>query len=67
MPTYVYECPRCQHRIELEQSITATFRPSCHSGCVVGTNDELPVMERVIQPVGFTLKGTGWAKDGYSK
>lgn len=24
-------------------------------------------LERLIQPTSFTLKGKGWAKDGYSK
>lgn len=61
MPTYVYECSRCQRQLELVQSIADIFRPFC-SEC----QDE-PVMERIIQSTAFVLKGRGWGKDGYAR
>jgi putative FmdB family regulatory protein len=62
MPTYVYRCPKCECETELVQTITDPYRPDCpNPECMEAT------MERVIQPAAFALKGSGWAKDGYSK
>ncbi len=59
MPTYVYRCPACVHTVELVQSMSEKKAPQC-SFC----GQE---METVLQPTGFALVGSGWAKDGYSK
>ena len=60
MPTYVYECPKCSRRTELEQPMINRIRPIC---CEEGCNVE---METVIGSTSFVLKGAGWARDGYS-
>lgn len=59
MPTYVYECPKCQKTLEMFQKITDEGRPDCF--------DCMTRMERVIQPSTFVLVGSGWSKDGYTK
>lgn len=62
--TFVYRCD-LEHEFEVQQRITdapierCQFTPPptralCGKPC-----------KRVIQPVGFALKGGGWAKDGY--
>lgn len=58
MPTYEYSCPKCE-KIEVEQKITEEPLKVCpHCG--------EPVV-RQISNTSFSLKGKGWAKDGYSK
>lgn len=58
--TYVYRCPECKAKKELEQSIADPFRPTCP--CLY---ERPATMERVLFPGAFILKGGGWAKDGY--
>lgn len=61
MPTYVYRCPKCEAEVELVQKITEQKAPDCpNPECMEA------VMETVIQATSFALKGSGWAKDGYS-
>lgn len=60
MPTYEYECPKCNKRIELVQSMKDRIAPLC-------TNDNCCIeMVQVISVSNFILKGSGWANDGYS-
>jgi putative FmdB family regulatory protein len=60
VPTYVYSCPKCKSTLELVQSINERKSPMCfEEDCDVE-------MENVIQLTSFSLKGPGWAKDGYS-
>jgi len=61
MPTYVYECSNCKQRIELVQKITEKTAPLC-----MDERCSLREMDTVIVPFTFVLKGSGWAKDGYS-
>jgi putative FmdB family regulatory protein len=59
MPIYEYECVLCGHRIEELQSIKAmplTDCPKCGK----------PGLSRLISRTSFSLKGTGWARQGYS-
>jgi len=57
--TYDYECEACGHQWEVEQKITdpkLTDCPRCKA----------PKAKRLVSAApGFTLKGSGWAKDGY--
>lgn len=62
MPTYVYECPRCQRRQELVQSVKDRISPLCFEEACGQAE-----MVTVIQPSAFILKGSGWAKDGYAR
>jgi putative FmdB family regulatory protein len=61
MPSYSYRCPNCGIEIELFQKITEKKSPQCD-----GKECKLVEMETVIKPGTFILKGSGWAKDGYS-
>ena len=57
MPTYEYGCVR-GHHFEVEQSVKDAPKrrcPVCKGRC-----------RRLISKTSFHLKGTGWAKDGYS-
>lgn len=55
--TYDYECKKCQHRFEADQSIKDEPLKKCPkcSGPVV----------RVITACNFVLKGTGWSNTGF--
>lgn len=58
MPIYEYRCTKCHKTFERFQKITddpLTDCPDC-SGKV----------ERLISSTSFSLKGSGWYKDGYS-
>jgi len=60
MPIYEYRCPKCKKIVELQQSIKEKVAPLC---CEEDCNIE---MEPLISMTSFALKGSGWAKDGYS-
>lgn len=62
MPTYEWECPKCHETIELWQSLADTNKPLCCREECGGIE-----MMRIISRTSFQLKGSGWAKDGYSK
>ena len=61
MPIYVFRCPECgtetDHRREVSRRDDPARCPKCNSET-----------QRVQVPsgTGFILKGSGWAKDGYS-
>jgi putative FmdB family regulatory protein len=59
MPLAEYECQKCGAFVEIlykgEPKTTHTC-PKCGAR-----------MQRVMSVTNFTLKGTGWAKDNYSK
>ena len=56
MPTYTYECV-CGARFERVMKMPG--RPTARCPCGRRAT-------RVVTPVGFVLKGDGWARDGYS-
>lgn len=57
MPKYVYECEQCGE-FEVDQRIEEpTLRE--HPGCGKRA-------QRVIPKTSFSLRGQGWAADGYS-
>ena len=64
MPTYVYECPQCKKRFEFQLTVENRDKPPWHAH---GSCDPITELKRIIAPTSFILKGTGWAKDGYSK
>lgn len=57
MPTYEYECTKCQHHFEMEQRITDEPRKRCPRcrGKVI----------RVISGGGYILKGSGFYATDY--
>lgn len=59
MPIYVYECEDCALTVEEFHSIVSA--PSSIPCEECGKE-----MHRVISSTSFSLKGGGWARDGYS-
>jgi putative FmdB family regulatory protein len=57
MPIYEYECESCGQVLESIVSFSIT-EITCDCG---GT------AKKIVSKSNFTLKGKGWAKDGYSK
>ena len=53
MPIYEYECRACGHDFEFLQKITDPVLVSCPK-CAQ------PKLRKLISPVSFRLKGTGW-------
>ncbi len=59
MPTYEYECAKCEAEFEVDQRITddpIKTCPKCRSRRV----------KRLISKTSFVLKGGGWYSDLYS-
>ncbi len=53
MPTYVYECSKCNDVFEVEQRIVEDALTDCHCGSQ-GT------VKRIIQPIAVMFKGSGF-------
>jgi putative FmdB family regulatory protein len=60
MPTYVYEC-EAGHRFEVDQKMSDDPVQTCQHESLC-----LRPCKRIIVGTSFVLKGSGWAKDGYS-
>ena len=62
MPTYEYQCTEkaCDHQWEVVQKITDEKITKCPA-CEKETAQKL-----ISGGIGFTLKGSCWAKDNYS-
>lgn len=53
MPIYEYRCGACGHELEVLQKLSEaplSDCPECHK----------PALSKLISPVGFQLKGSGW-------
>ncbi|MSP61773.1 MAG: zinc ribbon domain-containing protein [Myxococcales bacterium] len=59
MPTYEYGCEGCGHRLEILQKLADAPLKTCPE---CGKD----LLEKLISPTAFVLKGGGWYKDGYS-
>lgn len=59
MPIFEYKCNVCKANFEefVRTQYDVVLCPVCN------TED----IKKLISPSAFHLKGTGWAKDGYSK
>lgn len=57
MPVYEYECAHCHFRAEISQGMNDP-----DPQCPVCYRDP---MDKKISKTSFTLKGSGWSKDGY--
>jgi len=60
MPIFEYRCSACEFEFEREQRIYAKPIRKCPQCDKAKVN-------RLISNVHFSLKGGGWANDGYSK
>jgi putative FmdB family regulatory protein len=59
MPMYEYQCEACGNNFELKQKFSdepATECPQCGGA-----------IKKLISQTAFTLKGSGWYAEGYSK
>lgn len=62
VPTYEYECPECKTTFEADQKISDPPLTECtREGCAGG------VRRMISGSTSFTLKGAGWARDGYRR
>lgn len=60
MPIYEYRCEGCGHELEKMQKVSdppLTECPACGR----------PTLKKVISPVGFRLKGSGWYETDFKK
>ena len=64
MPTFEYTCTVCNNTVELQLPISErdTKTPSHCALC----NTDGSFSRAIGNSGGFRLKGSGWAKDGYS-
>jgi putative FmdB family regulatory protein len=60
VPTYEYKCEKCETEFEAVQPISADPLEKCPSESCDGK-----VQRLISGGTGFTLKGSGWFKDGY--
>jgi len=58
MPIYSYECQTCGGEMEIFQKVEERETPDCHV-CQVP-------MRRVLSPVSFELKGSGFYQSGFN-
>ena len=59
MPTYLYECQKCEKTFEVEQRITEPTLTDCDCGAT-GT------LKRLIQPTAIVFKGSGFHINDYA-
>ena len=59
MPLYEYGCEGCGHRLEAQQKLADPPLKTCPA---CGKD----LLQKIISPTAFVLKGSGWYKDGYS-
>lgn len=62
MPIYEWKCPRCKGERETLQAYEAEA-PMCQS-CKLDAGGPVRMVRR-ISLTSFSLKGKGWASDGY--
>lgn len=60
MPLYEYRCTQCKHQFERLLRGVEVKEPQMCPAC------ESIQCERLISQSSFSLKGEGWARDGYS-
>jgi len=63
MPLYLYECLKCKHAFEIMASLKEVYSGNHEVVCPVCESD---LHKRLVSRTSFSLKGSGWYKDGYS-
>ena len=64
MPIFEFKCDQCGHQVEKLQKHDDP-PPVCEP-CDETLPAETPFMVRQVSRSSFTLKGSGWAFDGYA-
>jgi len=64
MPTYVFSCPSCDRtadvlHVPVDERDDPRHQPDCP--------EHGPMLRVTVTQTSFTLKGSGWYRDGYSK
>ncbi len=59
MPLYEYECPRCEHRFEKIEKVTAPHRQKCPKCGALA--------ERLPAAPAIQFKGSGWYVTDYAR
>lgn len=59
MPTYLYECQKCDKTFEVEQRITESPLTDCDCGAAGS-------LKRLIQPTAIVFKGAGFHINDYA-
>jgi len=66
MPVYNYLCEK-GHKFEREHSVTDSVIFKCPMWMTASSRQcGKPVKRQISEGTSFSLKGGGWAKDGYS-
>lgn len=60
MPTYEYECQKCERTYEVQQRIIEKPIEQCQTSGCEGKPKRL-----IAGSTSFVLNGKGWFKDGY--
>ena len=60
MPIYEYRCQSCDHELETLQKLSDPELSDCPA-C------GQPALKKLISPVGFRLKGSGWYETDFKK
>jgi putative FmdB family regulatory protein len=66
MPIYEYECEKCGERMEILQSLKDDVLEICPKEKCPKKRHGKGKLKKLISKTSFSLKGGGWAKDGYS-
>ena len=66
MPIYEYKCEKCDERFEVMQRISEEPLATCPKDKCPKKRHGKGKLTKMISQTSFTLKGGGWAKDGYS-
>lgn len=70
MPTYDYQCTKCGALVEVEHSVredpvVVADTLVCPKGCQWAPQETGVHFKRLIGGGAFSLKGSGWSRDGY--
>jgi putative FmdB family regulatory protein len=68
MPIYEYKCQNCGFSFEIIQKINEKA-PRCENAVVSGSVERVcgGKCRKLVSKGSFSLKGSGWHKDGYVK
>ena len=65
MPIYEYQCEKCEQRFEVMQRISEDTLETCPKDKCPKKRHGKGRLKKLISQTSFSLKGGGWAKDGY--
>jgi putative FmdB family regulatory protein len=66
MPIYEYQCEKCSEQFEVMQRISEDALTTCPKDKCPKKRHGKGNLKKMISKTSFSLKGGGWAEDGYS-